>query len=218
MKGASKMIKISPGFSLIEMAVVLIIIGLLMGGLLSPLSASLSLHKIKLTQERLEEIKEALLGFVLINERLPCPASDKNGIALDMSETENCKKEGYLPWAELGVGRYDAWGNPFRYRVEDEYITTTTIVVPIPSSGLMVKKNLQDNDLTNKSDSRVVAIIFSYGQNGQPEDDNQNGNKLYIQDGYIENQFDDVLTWLSINTLMNRLVIAGKWPLGPPPP
>ncbi len=208
------MIKISPGFSLIEMAVVLLIIGLLMGGLLPPLSASLTYQKIKLTQQRLEEIKEALLGFAIIHERLPCPASDRNGIALDMSETD-CNKEGYLPWADLGVGRYDAWGNPFRYRVEDEYITTTTIVVPIPSSGLMVKKNLQDNDLTNKSDSRVVAIIFSYGQNGQPEDDNQNGNKLYIQDGYIENQFDDVLTWLSINTLMNRLVIAGKWPLNP---
>jgi len=212
------MIKISPGFSLIEMAVVLIIIGLLMGGLLSPLSASLSLHKIKLTQERLEEIKEALLGFVLINERLPCPASDKNGIALDMSETENCKKEGYLPWAELGVGRYDAWGNPFRYRVEEEYTNTTTIIVPIPASDLRVK-NRQDNYLTNKSDdSRVVAIIFSYGQNGQAEEDNKTVSNLYIQDGYIENQFDDVLTWISRNTLMNRLIIAGKWPLGPPPP
>ncbi len=211
------MMKTSNGFSLIEMAVVLIIIGLLMGGLLSPLSASLSLHKIKLTQERLEEIKEALLGFVLINERLPCPAPDKNGIALDVGDTD-CEKEGYLPWAELGVGRYDAWGNPFRYRVEEEYTSTITITVSIPSSELRVK-NRQDNYLTNKSDdSRVVAIIFSYGQNGQAEEDNKTVSKLYIQDGYIENKFDDVLTWLSRNTLMNRLVIAGKWPLSPPPP
>lgn len=195
-----------------------------MGGLLSPLSTSLTHQKIKLTEQRLEEIKEALLGFAIINERLPCPAPDKNittsdipdqiGIALKEDHSD-CNKEGYLPWADLGVGRYDAWGNPFRYRVEDEYITTTTIVVPIPSSGLRVK-NRQEHYLTNKSDdSRVVAIIFSSGQNGQPEADNQNGNKLYIQDGYIENQFDDVLTWLSINTLTNRLVIAGKWPLNP---
>ncbi|HIE01477.1 MAG TPA: prepilin-type N-terminal cleavage/methylation domain-containing protein [Thiotrichaceae bacterium] len=208
------MMKTSNGFSLIEMAVVLIIIGLLMGGLLSPLSASLSLHKIKLTQQRLEEIKEALLGFAIINERLPCPAPNKNGLALDVGDTD-CQNEGYLPWAELGVGRYDAWGNPFRYRVEEEYTNTTTIIVPIPASDLRVK-NGQEDYLTNKSDdSRVVAIILSYGQNGQAEDENQTVNQLYRQDGYIENQFDDVLTWLSINTLMNRLVIVGKWPLNP---
>jgi prepilin-type N-terminal cleavage/methylation domain-containing protein len=212
MKGASKMIKISPGFSLIEMAVVLLIIGLLMGGLLPPLSASLTYQKIKLTQQRLEEIKEALLGFAIINERLPCPAPDINGIALDVGETD-CNKEGYLPWADLGVGRYDAWGKAFRYRVEKEYTNTT--IVPIPSSELRVKTR-QDHYLTNKSeDSRVVAIIFSYGQNGQAEEDNKTVSNLYIQEGYLENSFDDVLTWLSKNTLMNRLVIAGKWPPNP---
>jgi prepilin-type N-terminal cleavage/methylation domain-containing protein len=207
--------KTSTGFSLIEMAVVLLIIGLLIGGFLSPLSSSLTHQKIKLTQQSLEEIKEALLGFAIIYQRLPCPASNENGIALNVGDT-NCNKEGYLPWADLGVGRYDAWGKTFRYRVEEEYTNTTTVVLPISTNTLRVK-NRQNNYLTNKSgDSRVVAIIFSYGQNGEAEEDNQNtSSKLYMQDGYIENQFDDVLTWLSRNTLINRLLISGKWPINP---
>jgi len=60
--------------------------------------------------------------------------------------------------------------------------------------------------------SRVIAIIFSYGKDGQPNDENDTTDNNYAQDDYVENKFDDRLIWLPKSILINRLVAAGKWP------
>jgi prepilin-type N-terminal cleavage/methylation domain-containing protein len=196
------------GFSLIEMAIVLVIISLLAMGLLTPIAVQMDLQKIKQTDGTLEEIKEALLGFAVINERLPCSDKDGNGIEDFPCKTIATNAEGYLPWANLGVGRYDGWGKPFRYRVEEEYADA---IVPNISSGLKVK-DIQDINLIATSDTRVAAIIFSEGKNKQSDKENKGGDKTYMRDGYIENTFDDRLTWLSEYTLMNHLLLAEKLP------
>src|SRR5665647_1087323 len=63
------------GFTLIEMAMVLMIVGLLLGGMLVPLSAQMDQRNVSDTQKTLSEIKEAIVGFTLANGRLPCPAT-----------------------------------------------------------------------------------------------------------------------------------------------
>lgn len=69
------------GFTLVELAMVLIIITLLTGGLLLSLTASRDIANERETQKQLAEIKEALLGFAAANGRLPCPASgNSNGV------------------------------------------------------------------------------------------------------------------------------------------
>ncbi len=184
-----------------------------MGGLMIPLHSQRNQQQIFRTLKTLEEIKNALLGFAVINNRLPCPASFEDGL-----ETATCDKEGYLPWAELGVGRYDAWNNLFRYRVEEEYTENSLDKDKIFVTGSALRvKNLKDDFFTSSSDdSRVTAIIFSFGKNGKADDDNAVLDKIFIYDGYVENKdepekaFDDVLTWLSRNTLMNHLITAGN--------
>jgi len=212
--------KIALGFTLIEMALVLIIMGLLMGSLLSPLPKQIEQKRINITQQRLEEIKEALLGFAVLHNRLPCPALDENGL-----ESTTCNNEGYLPWKFLGVGRYDAWGNPFRYRVDIEYtvpLVSTDPLAPIPpntSSGLVVQDTHPTTPIelvapeSETTASRVVAIIFSYGKNRQANAENSGVvDNIYAQDVYVKNTFDDLLIWLPKSILINRLVVAKKWP------
>ncbi len=64
------------GFTLVEMAVVLVIIGLLLGGLLIPLSTQMENDKRKETQATLAAIREALIGYAVINGSLrPAPAT-----------------------------------------------------------------------------------------------------------------------------------------------
>ncbi|MEN8220097.1 MAG: prepilin-type N-terminal cleavage/methylation domain-containing protein [Pseudomonadota bacterium] len=202
------------GFSLIEMAVVLFIVSLLIGHLLTPISAQIDQRRYKQTQKTLEEIKEALLGFISIHGRLPYPASNQE---TGIQDSSLHKKEGYLAWADLGIARVDAWGNPFRYRAEDEYTKEPLDYKKIfgiagSGSGLRVTDK-QDRYLTRSSgDSRVAAIIFSYGKNGVPDDDNGNRDKIFVYDVYVENDFDDILTWLSRNTLVNRLYATGRLP------
>lgn len=244
------------GFNLIEIAVVLVVLGFLIGNLLNPLAKKIEQDKIKLTQNYLEEIKQALLGYAVLHGCLPCPAIDINGeeiresvaefrakfkaerkaehVAEGLAENkaeskaeseakseaekatidicrrscnEAVQAEGFIPWLDLGMGRYDAWGNEFGYRVIGRY--TDNRLAPEITSPLVVKsypEEIDANYLTVKSDTPVVAIIYSYGPNGTSEQE----DRPYIQDGYPERQFDDILTWLSKNTVNHYLVAAGK--------
>jgi len=220
------------GFSLVEIAVALVIIGLLLGGLIMPFTVQMEQQRIERTDETLEEIKEALLGFAIIHQRLPCADINNNGIENFPCDTIATNLEGSLPWADLGVGRYDGWGNPFRYRVDKEYTNG------IPNSlktdvdnKLTVKDKQIGHSLTSREKyenllppptfiyhSRIVAIIFSYGKNGVAESGNEitmANDATYYYGAFIENladNFDDQTTWLSKYTLMNRLISTKQWP------
>lgn len=127
------------GFSLIELAMVLMIVGLLLGGLMVPLSSVMENKGISETKKSLEDIKEALLGYAVINGRLPCPAASSSsgresfctnssgscGTVLYTYQTHGrCSNpyDGFLPAATLGITptdtsgfAVDAWSNRIRY-------------------------------------------------------------------------------------------------------
>ncbi len=203
------------GFTLIEMAVVLVILAFLLGTLLMPMSVQMTQQKIRNTQQRLAELKETLIGFAIDQGRLPCPASTTNGL-----ETTGCddNTEGYFPWRTLSLNiKQDAWGHPFRYRVDTPYSKSFDFPnSPDTSSQLRIRdRHDPPNNLINESlNSNVVAIIFSQGQHELSsihEEENRDADNIYIQGEYVENQFDDFLIWLPKTILINRLVAAGKW-------
>ena len=120
------------GFTLVEMAIVLVIIGLLLGGLLMPLQAQIDNQRIKETQKALDEVKEALIGFAVANGRLPRPAtSATNGAENPATCPTDAACSGFIPWATLGVTKLDAWGKIIRYSVNPGFananITLTTV-------------------------------------------------------------------------------------------
>jgi len=62
------------GFTLTELAVVLAIVALLLGGLMYTLAAQSDQRNFEETRRRLEQARELLLAFAIVNGRLPCPA------------------------------------------------------------------------------------------------------------------------------------------------
>jgi len=60
------------GFTLVELAMVLFIVSLLLGGLLVPLATQIEARQRSDAEEQLERIREALIGFAIINGRFPC--------------------------------------------------------------------------------------------------------------------------------------------------
>jgi hypothetical protein len=127
------------GFTLVELTLVLFIITLLLGGLLVPLATKLEQEGRDRTSLMLDEIKETLLGYAVINGRLPCPdcpdgtvggcaavpAAERNDGLGDWSGavgTRTCRTVvGNLPWVELQVQEFDAWNWHFTYQVTPEF-------------------------------------------------------------------------------------------------
>jgi type II secretory pathway pseudopilin PulG len=103
---------------LVELAIVIALLGLLLGTLVVPLSARFQAQKVDNTRRGLQAITEALVGFAIANGRLPCPDRDRDGL-----EDNPCAgaSEGFVPWSQLGVRPTDAWGRLFHYRVAAEF-------------------------------------------------------------------------------------------------
>jgi prepilin-type N-terminal cleavage/methylation domain-containing protein len=101
------------GFTLIELAVVLAIFGLLLGILVVPLSTQMEQQRIAETDRQLAAVREALIGFAIANGRLPCPANPAVATGSAGAGTENkpgttcAAAAGVVPWAALGVPEAD---------------------------------------------------------------------------------------------------------------
>ncbi len=131
------------GFTLVEMAMVLVILGFVLAALLLPLQAQRKQLAQSQTENTLESAKQALLGYAQQQGRLPCPATnngtavfpDDAGAANPLGGTHNIvppnpavpncvAQSGFLPAATLGLQptdsqgfALDAWNNRIRYAV-----------------------------------------------------------------------------------------------------
>ncbi|MEW5861996.1 MAG: type II secretion system protein [Pseudomonadota bacterium] len=74
LRGTARRRRRSDGFTLTELAVVLAIVALLLGSLMYTLAAQTDQRNFEETRRRLEQARELLLGFAIVNGRLPCPA------------------------------------------------------------------------------------------------------------------------------------------------
>jgi len=174
------------GFSLVELAMVLLIISLLLGGLLMPLATQMEGRQRGDAQQQLETIKEALIGFAIVNGRLPCyttvtdPASANYGVEESVATTGvACNPggqpvDGILPWKTLGLNTgMDPWGvvrtaatDPWlgywRYRVHPSFFTAFTLTTDPTSSNRLCIQDSAGNLLVSTSET-PVAIIYSTG-------------------------------------------------------
>lgn len=117
------------GFTLVEIAITLLIVTLLLTGLVPTLSSQIEQRNINDTRKQLDEIQQALIGYAVSYGRLPCPAMS-NGTESFASggnaANGKCSNfyNGYVPAATLGLNGLDAqgflsdvWGNRLHYAV-----------------------------------------------------------------------------------------------------
>lgn len=207
------------GFTLVEMAIVLVIVGLLLGGLLMPLSTQIEQRRIAETQKALEEIKEALLGFAIANGRLPCPASATlaTGTEPAIIATGCTNLAGVLPWATLGVNETDSWGHRYTYRVTKEF-TRTIPQVTFPGAGCSPPPNptLAAFALCSQGDIKILstgggntlastipAVVISHGKNGNGAYTSQG---TQMPGGADADELDNQLTAAGTSTANNNFI------------
>lgn len=135
------------GFTLVELAVALLIVGFLLVGAVVTLQGHMELRNHEESQRRLNAGVESVLSFALINRRLPCPARYVDASTHSSGQESFCTSStqypctghtttvqahgncsvyytGFLPAATVGAGpvdaqgfAIDAWGNRLRYVV-----------------------------------------------------------------------------------------------------
>lgn len=159
------------GFTLTELAVVLAIVGLLLGSLMYTLSAQTEQRNFEETRRRLEQARELLLAFTIVYGRLPCPARSNSAGAEVRNAAGECKNTigtivedhyggtlsdgtvgGLLPAVMIGFQpvdsagfAVDAWGNQIRYAVA-KTITGTGCGGTLPH--FVHATNLKTNGIT----------------------------------------------------------------------
>jgi prepilin-type N-terminal cleavage/methylation domain-containing protein len=99
------------GFTLIEVAISMVILGLVMTGLVVSLTQQLQQRRLLDTRTTLAEANDALIAFVTANARLPCPAIvGSNGLEATIPAGTCVAAAGFLPAVTLGLPNLDANG------------------------------------------------------------------------------------------------------------
>lgn len=128
------------GFTLVEVALTVIVGGMLLAFFANTLLVSVNESRIKVTQTRMNEIADALRRDIIYKSRLPCPARRTDilgaatyGVALTACRAgdgviagtalNNNVRIGMVPTRTLNLPdeyAYDAWGSRFIYAVSSE--------------------------------------------------------------------------------------------------
>ncbi|MBI1282929.1 MAG: prepilin-type N-terminal cleavage/methylation domain-containing protein [Thiobacillus sp.] len=219
------------GFTLIEMAIVLVILTFLIGGLAMPLAAQIQARRIAETRQIMADARDALIGYAMTHQEtgrpyLPCPADNVNGVESTRDGAGDCSAdEGFLPWATLGTAHQDAWGNRLKYRVTKAFSNSNGF--QIASAGDLRVCN--DSTCMSLIADSVPVVLVSYGPNGYGARNISgstlaaptSANELENTDTDIEfvsrppskaGEFDDLVIWISDSLLRSRVCPAGGCP------
>jgi prepilin-type N-terminal cleavage/methylation domain-containing protein len=172
------------GFTLVEMAIVLLILTLLAGSLTAGLSAHLARRAEAATDAALDEARDALLGHVVRKGYFPAPpkappTAPKTGKPAQMPQERRP--------AAVGDPRHpglDGWSRRLRYAVGREYVwdirhTVVGEKANLADGDIDIKtRNIDGTELFLTTDGgRTPVVILSHGANGLGATD-QEGNAL----------------------------------------
>jgi len=224
------------GFTLVELAIVLVIVALLASGLMMGMTAQRTSAENTDAQRQLENIREALLGYAMANGRLPCPANPALTSADATVGTEDrpnasspCNRiYGVVPWVALSLPETDPWGRRFTY------FANASFTAPLPAGALASftlsttgNANIKDSAASGSNlASNLPAVVISHGSNGLGawqtngvqlggaagnELENANSTLTFVAHTPT-NDFDDLVVWIVPSILNARMVAAGRLP------
>ena len=218
------------GFTLIELAIVMIIIGLLIGVGVSLLPGLINQQKYTQNQSLLNQNYNAINGYIIANGQLPLASSDTNGIS---SQSQNI---GYLPYVTIGGLQKDAYGNTFYYAVNNRPLNISINGVPLPPNTSLINTQNNINNFCavlyalnyyythnpptlGASDVRTINgpnqtnytydafVLISSGANNKLDSPNTitNSNGIFASQQYpLSQNYDDIVDSLSITMAMNK--------------
>lgn len=181
--------KLARGFTLIEMAIVLVVIGLVFSGGLLAVAPVLESSKGNETLAKLDRIEQALTLYVIRYGCLPCPADPgiatgtanagwAHGATAPLYYNGSCNTacdaalvtagQGVVPWVTLGLSEEEA-KDGFGYRID--YAVAAALVVTngmvrtppstYPSGNLVVQMTVANSG--TQTTTAAAYVLISHG-------------------------------------------------------
>ncbi|MDX2144080.1 MAG: prepilin-type N-terminal cleavage/methylation domain-containing protein [Rhodospirillaceae bacterium] len=172
------------GFTLIEIAIVLVVIGLVVSGGLLAVSPVVQSAKISETKQKMARVETALLAYVISNSCLPCPAVGATASgAANAGQSQNntpgfyttgcaagCQLlQGVVPWNTLGIAEEEAsdgWGRRFSYALGAGVTATSSMTRTTTLPTVTTSLTIQDPAGANLITTNVAYAIISHGVDG----------------------------------------------------
>ena len=168
------------GFTLVELALVLLILGLVLAGAMEPLRERFERARVTRAERQLEQIRGALLGYAAAapRPRLPCPdcpdaacagganraADGREDRDPDSAACDAGSRRGLLPWATLGVAASDPWGNRYSYRVAPAFAAGFDLDTGTAGSARVLER--EGAGLRTLA-ADLPVLYFSHGPDGR---------------------------------------------------
>lgn len=178
------------GFTMIELSIVIIIIGLLFVGSFEAGKHFMIQNNIKATIIKLNTIQNALDIYVIENGKLPCPAGLKlnNGDSVSSCSATNTTTgiyvtsgsgvvSGAVPYEELNLTSdvsHDSWNGKIIYSVSIEATNNIRRMNNLSYSGIRI----YDNGTTKLITDRALYSLVSNGKNKFGAFDFKSNSKL----------------------------------------
>jgi prepilin-type N-terminal cleavage/methylation domain-containing protein len=213
------------GFSILELAIVLVILGILGGASIPLLKARMNREAVLKTRENQIQAIGAIAAFVEKNHRFPCPADPKitgadYGVEPKERKCQRAKAEGILPFRTLGISEAtakDGFKRFMTYAVDPNLADREyeNQIENAPGGWITVKNEEGFSvivDQNGKSPNFVAFVLISHGESGTGAFVGKGqSTKLTSQDisahkkenldgnfAFVESsQTDDMLKWVS---------------------
>ncbi len=195
------------GFTLVELAVVFVVIGLLVGmgvSLIGPLTRRAKRAE---TKERVKEMKEAIIGYALTKKEMPCDGSETcsgadgdarfNTLArpsdLSYIYSGNLRQEG----ANIDLCTLSATNITLQLCHDNSCTSSDTIN---NTAFIVLHRGGNFNKQTNGNGiipAATTVIIYDYGIGNVPDGDTSDSNRT--------EEFDDIVEYVTLPELQGKM-------------
>ncbi|MDA8138046.1 MAG: type II secretion system protein [Desulfobacteraceae bacterium] len=216
MKRSQSAIDNPKGFTLLEIAIVMVIIGILTGGGVSLMKILTERKMRNETVDYLAQVRGALVSYAINNGRLPW--ADGSTAGSGDGQEDNGVTNGFLPYLTLQAGPRDPYKHVLRYEVNanltsNSRATTCTAL----KNGLNTRPLVVDGDGSGTAfnvafvlvsagpmDADSNGNVFDTYNSGTHRGNNANGNPNYLR--YPPQQtFDDLTVYIGGNELFGQV-------------
>jgi len=204
------------GFTLIEITVVMVIVGIIISIIATTLPFLIQSNKTRETRAILEMVDYSIQGYISANGRCPCPDTDNdgqedrvdNGTAADFTDDTCTSCVGTIPHRTLGIASgEDVWHNLVKYGVYEDLIKTTpsnfcttlASIISFYTSSPYAPAKLHTTDSSGNSSNQAYVIISGGGKDKDGANgffDGKNGVTPFVQlevpDKIIDAVYDDM--------------------------